>query len=95
MLWFSYVLSFPLFSANFRTQRLQEEINKSASDALRKRELNVKSIEETYDQKLKNELLKYQLELKDNYIARTNKLMEDERKNKGDSGGRLWFSALT
>lgn len=55
MLWFSYLLS--LF-ANFRTQRLQEEKNKSITDALRKRELNVKSIEESYDQKLKNELLK-------------------------------------
>ncbi|XP_077637129.1 centriole and centriolar satellite protein OFD1, partial [Crocuta crocuta] len=63
-------------------QRLQEEKNKSTTDALRKRELNVKSIEETYDQRLKNELLKYQLELKDDYIARANKLIEDERKNK-------------
>ncbi|XP_025790433.1 oral-facial-digital syndrome 1 protein [Puma concolor] len=63
-------------------QRLQEEKNKRASDALRKRELNVQSIEETYDQKLKNELLKYQLELQDNYIDRTHRLIEDERKNK-------------
>ncbi|XP_046956615.1 oral-facial-digital syndrome 1 protein-like isoform X2 [Lynx rufus] len=63
-------------------QRLQEEKNKSATDALSKRELNVQSIEETYDQKIKNELLKYQLELKDDYIARTNRLIEDERKNK-------------
>ncbi|XP_053747895.1 centriole and centriolar satellite protein OFD1-like [Panthera pardus] len=63
-------------------QRLQEEKNKRATDALRKRELNVQNIEETYDQKLKNELLKYQLELKDDYIARTNRLIEDERKNK-------------
>uniref|UniRef100_A0A452S9D5 OFD1 centriole and centriolar satellite protein n=1 Tax=Ursus americanus TaxID=9643 RepID=A0A452S9D5_URSAM len=64
------------------TQRLQEEKNKSITDALRKRELNVKSIEESYHQKLKNELLKYQLELKDDYITRTNRLIEDERKNK-------------
>uniref|UniRef100_A0A8C0JNV5 OFD1 centriole and centriolar satellite protein n=1 Tax=Canis lupus dingo TaxID=286419 RepID=A0A8C0JNV5_CANLU len=63
-------------------QRLQEEQNKSITDALRKRELNIKSIEESYDQKLKNELLKYQLELKDDYIARTNRLIDDERKNK-------------
>ncbi|XP_040325034.1 centriole and centriolar satellite protein OFD1 isoform X6 [Herpailurus yagouaroundi] len=63
-------------------QRLQEEKNKRATDALRKRELNVQSIEETYDQKLKNELLKYQLEFQDNYIARTHRLIEDERKNK-------------
>ncbi|KAF3815733.1 hypothetical protein GH733_016261 [Mirounga leonina] len=64
------------------TQRLQEEKNKSITDTLRKRELNIKSIEESYDQKLKNELLKYQLELKDDYITRTSRLIEDERKNK-------------
>uniref|UniRef100_A0A8D2DKM2 OFD1 centriole and centriolar satellite protein n=1 Tax=Sciurus vulgaris TaxID=55149 RepID=A0A8D2DKM2_SCIVU len=64
------------------TQRLQEEKNKSTAEALRKREQNIKSVEETYDQKLKNELLKYQLELKDEYINRTNRLIEDERKNK-------------
>ncbi|XP_060264206.1 centriole and centriolar satellite protein OFD1 isoform X3 [Ovis aries] len=63
-------------------QRLQEEKNKSVTDGLRRRELNIKSIEETYDQKLKNELLKYQLELKEDYITRTNRLIEDERKNK-------------
>lgn len=37
---------------------------------------------------------RYQLELKDNYITRTNRLIEDERKNKGDSGAKLYFSAL-
>ncbi|XP_050998568.1 centriole and centriolar satellite protein OFD1 isoform X2 [Acomys russatus] len=64
------------------TQKLQEEKNKSEAEALRRREQNLKNIEETYDQKLKTELLKYQLELKDDYIARTNKLLEEERKNK-------------
>ncbi|XP_021104782.1 oral-facial-digital syndrome 1 protein isoform X2 [Heterocephalus glaber] len=64
------------------SQKLQEEKNKSVEEALRRREQNIKSIEETYDQKLKNELLMYQLELKDDYIARTNSLIEDERKNK-------------
>ncbi|XP_013362439.1 PREDICTED: oral-facial-digital syndrome 1 protein isoform X2 [Chinchilla lanigera] len=64
------------------TQRLQEEKNKSVAEALRKREQNIESIEETYEQKLKNELVKYQLELKDDYITRTNRLIEDERKNK-------------
>ncbi|XP_045381014.2 centriole and centriolar satellite protein OFD1 isoform X7 [Camelus bactrianus] len=65
-------------------QRLQEEKNKSMADGLRRRELSIKSIEETYDQKLKNELLKYQLELKEEYISRTNRLIEEERQNKGD-----------
>ncbi|KAM7041410.1 centriole and centriolar satellite protein OFD1-like isoform 7-T9 [Molossus nigricans] len=63
-------------------QRLQEEKDKSMADALRIRELNIKSLEETYDQKLKNEILKYQLELKDDYIAKTNRLVEEERKIK-------------
>ncbi|NXJ05189.1 OFD1 protein, partial [Odontophorus gujanensis] len=64
------------------TQKLQEEKNKTIDDALRRREVAVKNIEETYDQKLKTELLKYQLELKEEYIARTNKVTEDEQKNK-------------
>ncbi|NWY61701.1 OFD1 protein, partial [Chionis minor] len=64
------------------TQKLQEEKNKAIDDALRRREVAVKNIEETYDQKLQSELLKYQLELKEEYIARTNKVTEDEKKNK-------------
>ncbi|NXP55328.1 OFD1 protein, partial [Heliornis fulica] len=64
------------------TQKLQEEKNKAIDDALRHREVAVKTIEETYDQKLKTELLKYQLELKEEYIARANKVTEEEKKNK-------------
>ncbi|NWR46847.1 OFD1 protein, partial [Regulus satrapa] len=64
------------------TQKVQEEKNKAIEDALRRREVAVRNIEETYDQKLKTELLKYQLELKEEYIARTNKVTEDEKKNK-------------
>ncbi|KAM6097625.1 centriole and centriolar satellite protein OFD1 isoform 2-T3 [Chlamydotis macqueenii] len=64
------------------TQKLQEEKNKAIDDALRRREVAVKNIEETYDQRLKTELLKYQLELKEEYIARSNKVTEDEKKNK-------------
>ncbi|NWX18832.1 OFD1 protein, partial [Aegotheles bennettii] len=64
------------------TQKLQEEKNKAIDEALRRREVAVKNIEETYDQKLKTELLKYQLELKEEYIARSNRITEDEKKNK-------------
>ncbi|XP_017939508.1 oral-facial-digital syndrome 1 protein isoform X2 [Manacus vitellinus] len=64
------------------TQKLQEEKNKAIDDALRRREVAVKNIEETYDQRLRTELLKYQLELKEEYITRTNKVTEDEKKNK-------------
>lgn len=67
------------------TQKFQEESNKSTAEALKRREQNLKSIEENYDQKLKTELLRYQMELKEEYITRTNKLLEDERKNKEKS----------
>ncbi|KAJ7319601.1 hypothetical protein JRQ81_019112 [Phrynocephalus forsythii] len=63
-------------------QKLQESKNKVVEDALQHREVAVKNIEETYDQKLKNELLKYQLELKEEYIARTKTIAEDEKKYK-------------
>lgn len=55
LIFFNFALS---VFANFSAQRLQEEKNKSVSDGLQRRELTIKSIEETYDQKLKNELLK-------------------------------------
>ncbi|XP_045438231.1 oral-facial-digital syndrome 1 protein isoform X2 [Pipistrellus kuhlii] len=63
-------------------QKLQQEKHKTVADALKRRELNIMSMEENFDQKLKNEVLKYQLELKDDYIAKTNKLVEEDRKNK-------------
>ncbi|XP_036162070.1 oral-facial-digital syndrome 1 protein isoform X10 [Myotis myotis] len=64
------------------SQKIQQEKHKTVADALKRRELNIKSMEETYEQKLKSEILKYQLELKDDYIAKTNKLVEEDRKNK-------------
>ncbi|XP_020642429.3 centriole and centriolar satellite protein OFD1 isoform X1 [Pogona vitticeps] len=66
-------------------QKLQESKNKVVEDALHRREVAVKNIEDTYDQKLKNELLKYQLELKEEYITRTKNIAEDERKYKEKS----------
>ncbi|KAK9401952.1 oral-facial-digital syndrome 1 protein [Crotalus adamanteus] len=63
-------------------QKLQESKNKTIEDSLHRREINVKNIEETYDQKLRNELLKYQLELKEEYITRTKKFAENETEQK-------------
>lgn len=63
-------------------QKLQESKNKTVEEALHRREVAVKNIEETYDQKLKNELLKYQLELKEEYMIRSKKIAEEEKKNK-------------
>ena len=55
LIFFNFALS---VFANFRAKKLQEEKNKRMTDGLRRWEFNIKSIEETYDQKLKNELLK-------------------------------------
>eukprot|EP00079_Xenopus_tropicalis_P021659 XP_012813078.1 PREDICTED: oral-facial-digital syndrome 1 protein isoform X2 [Xenopus tropicalis] len=65
-----------------RTQKLEAEKNRSIDEFLRKRELEVKNIEDTFDQKLKNELLRHQIELNEEYIKRTKKVSEDERRNK-------------
>lgn len=34
-------------------------------------------------------ILRYQLALKEEYLTKANKLVEEERKNKGDGGGEL------
>uniref|UniRef100_A0A4W4FPK4 LisH domain-containing protein n=1 Tax=Electrophorus electricus TaxID=8005 RepID=A0A4W4FPK4_ELEEL len=60
-----------------------EEKMRSLEEILRRRESTVKTMEDTYDQKLANELRKYQQELKDDYTRRTEKLTDDEKRNKG------------
>ncbi|XP_078265103.1 centriole and centriolar satellite protein ofd1 isoform X2 [Rhinoraja longicauda] len=62
------------------TQNLHEQKNKSAEDSLQRRELSVKNIEESYEQKLKNELCKYQLELQDDYRKRMEKVAVNEKR---------------
>ncbi|TRZ00088.1 hypothetical protein DNTS_004640 [Danionella cerebrum] len=59
---------------------LQEEKQKVMEDLLRRRETAVKSSEDSFEQRLKSELLKFQLDLKEDYTRRTEKLTEDERK---------------
>ncbi|KAG8451920.1 hypothetical protein GDO86_003929 [Hymenochirus boettgeri] len=68
-----------------RVQSLEAEKNRSLDEQLRRRELEVKNIEDTFDQKLKNELLRYQIELKEEYMKRTQKVSEDERRNKDEA----------
>lgn len=63
-------------------QKLQEQKNKSMAEELRRREQDIESAQETFEQKLKNEVLKYQLALKEEYLTKANKLVEEERKNK-------------
>ncbi|XP_035532156.1 oral-facial-digital syndrome 1 protein homolog isoform X2 [Morone saxatilis] len=65
-----------------KTCQIHEEKVKTMEDLLRRRELAVKTMEDTYDQRLKNELSRYQLELKEEFIRRTEKLTENENRNK-------------
>ncbi|CAK6953986.1 centriole and centriolar satellite protein ofd1 [Scomber scombrus] len=65
-----------------KTRQIHEEKLKTTEELLRRRELAVKTMEDTYDQKLKNELSRYQLELKEEFIKRTEKLTENENRNK-------------
>ncbi|XP_042350200.1 oral-facial-digital syndrome 1 protein homolog isoform X2 [Plectropomus leopardus] len=65
-----------------KTCQIHEEKVKTTEELLRRRELAVKTMEDTYDQRLKNELSRYQLELKDEFIKRTEKLTENENRNK-------------
>ncbi|XP_072116778.1 centriole and centriolar satellite protein ofd1 isoform X2 [Mobula birostris] len=68
------------FEAFELAQNLHEQKNKSVQDNLQRRELAVKNIEETYEQKLKNELCKYQLELQEDYRKRTEKVAVNEKR---------------
>uniref|UniRef100_A0A4W5KHZ3 OFD1 centriole and centriolar satellite protein n=1 Tax=Hucho hucho TaxID=62062 RepID=A0A4W5KHZ3_9TELE len=65
-----------------KTCKIQEDKTKTMEELLRRRELAVKTTEDTYDQKLKNELSRYQLELNEEYTKRTEKLTENEKRNK-------------
>ncbi|XP_034416827.1 oral-facial-digital syndrome 1 protein homolog isoform X2 [Cyclopterus lumpus] len=65
-----------------KTCQIHEEKIKTTEELLRRRELAVKTMEDLYDQRLKNELSRYQLELKDEFIKRTEKLTENENRNK-------------
>ncbi|KAM7380462.1 hypothetical protein PAMP_003755 [Pampus punctatissimus] len=65
-----------------KTCQIHEEKVKTTEELLRRRELAVRTLEDTYDQRLKNELSRYQLELKEEFIKRTDKLTENENRNK-------------
>ncbi|XP_039673299.1 oral-facial-digital syndrome 1 protein homolog isoform X1 [Perca fluviatilis] len=65
-----------------KTCQIHEEKVKTTEELQRRRELAVKTMEDTHDQRLKNELSRYQLELKDSFIKRTEKLTENENQNK-------------
>ncbi|GCB68347.1 hypothetical protein scyTo_0008213 [Scyliorhinus torazame] len=62
------------------SQNLHDQRNKSLEQDLRRRELAVKNIEETFEQKLKNEQCRYQLELQEEYRKRTEKITINEKR---------------
>ncbi|GLD66213.1 oral-facial-digital syndrome 1 protein [Lates japonicus] len=65
-----------------KTCQIHEEKVKTTEELLRRRELAVRTLEDTYDHRLQNELSRYQLELKEEFIKRTEKLTENENRNK-------------
>ncbi|XP_077435804.1 centriole and centriolar satellite protein ofd1 isoform X2 [Vanacampus margaritifer] len=67
------------------TCQIHEEKVKAGEELLRRRELAVKTMEEMYEQRLKNELSSYQLELKEDYNKRTDQLTASEKQNKEES----------
>uniref|UniRef100_A0A3Q3QQX0 Uncharacterized protein n=1 Tax=Monopterus albus TaxID=43700 RepID=A0A3Q3QQX0_MONAL len=77
-----------------KTCQIHEEKVRTTEDLLRRRELAVKTIEDTYDQRLKNELSRYQLELKEEFIKRTEKLTDSENRNKVETARIQKESAL-
>ncbi|KAM4045776.1 centriole and centriolar satellite protein OFD1 isoform 2-T2 [Anomaloglossus baeobatrachus] len=66
-------------------QKLQEEKNRSVSELLKRRELDVKNIEDTYEKKIKDEVLRHQIELREEYLKKTQKVSEEERRNRDDA----------
>ncbi|KAJ8349901.1 hypothetical protein SKAU_G00250310 [Synaphobranchus kaupii] len=69
--------------------KLQHDNTRATEELLGRRELAVRTLEETYDQKLKNELMRYQLDLKEEYLQRTQKVTEDEQRNKEEKARLL------
>ncbi|XP_019945416.2 centriole and centriolar satellite protein ofd1 isoform X1 [Paralichthys olivaceus] len=65
-----------------KTCQIHEEKVKTTEELLRRRELALKTMEDTHDQRLQNELSRYQFELKDEFLKRTEKLTENENRNK-------------
>ncbi|XP_077073015.1 centriole and centriolar satellite protein ofd1 isoform X2 [Siphateles boraxobius] len=64
---------------------LQEQKLQTLEDLLRRRELCVKSEEDSFQQRLESELEKYQLELKQDYTKRTQTLTEQENRIKAEA----------
>uniref|UniRef100_A0A674MVB4 OFD1 centriole and centriolar satellite protein n=1 Tax=Takifugu rubripes TaxID=31033 RepID=A0A674MVB4_TAKRU len=65
-----------------RTCQMFEDKVKNTEELLRRRELAMKTMEATHDETLKTELSRYQMQLKEEFMKRTEKLAENETKIK-------------
>ncbi|XP_060731597.1 centriole and centriolar satellite protein ofd1 isoform X1 [Tachysurus vachellii] len=65
--------------------KLHEEKMRCSEELLRKREMDMRKMEEMYDLKLNSEIRKHQMELKEDYTRRTEALMESEKRNKEET----------
>ncbi|KAJ3592404.1 hypothetical protein NHX12_007531 [Muraenolepis orangiensis] len=65
-----------------KTCELHTDKVKALEELLRRRELTVRTSEDAYEQKLHTELSRYKLELKEEFIKRTEQLTENENRNK-------------
>ncbi|CAL8322220.1 unnamed protein product [Merluccius merluccius] len=68
-----------------KTCEIHTDKVKAMEDLLRRRALTVKTSEDTYEQKLHNELSRYKLELKEEFTKRTEQLTENENRNKAET----------
>ncbi|XP_034430469.1 oral-facial-digital syndrome 1 protein homolog isoform X2 [Hippoglossus hippoglossus] len=68
-----------------KTCQIHEEKVKATEELMRRRELGVRTMEDTHDQRLKNELSRCQFELKEEFLKRTEKLTENENRNKAET----------
>ncbi|CAL1582208.1 unnamed protein product [Knipowitschia caucasica] len=73
--------------------QIHEEKVKTTVELLRRREVAVKTLEDTHDLRLRNELERYELELKEDFINRTKELTENETRNKLETDRLLKESA--
>nr|XP_057938230.1 centriole and centriolar satellite protein ofd1 isoform X2 [Doryrhamphus excisus] len=64
---------------------IHEDKVKTGDELMRRRELAVKTMEDTYDQRLKSDISWYQLQLKEDYLKRTEELTASESRNKEET----------
>uniref|UniRef100_A0A3B5KEC2 OFD1 centriole and centriolar satellite protein n=1 Tax=Takifugu rubripes TaxID=31033 RepID=A0A3B5KEC2_TAKRU len=77
-----------------RTCQMFEDKVKNTEELLRRRELAMKTMEATHDETLKTELSRYQMQLKEEFMKRTEKLAENETKIKVETARIQNESAL-